>query len=725
MYNQNNNNSGARKQRNLYTNNQSQPVMQIQQLQHQRHAPQQLLQQRLQNQSQMRYQTNNNNHQYNLNGQHHYRHQQQMHPVQQQYQPHRHQQQTVHNNQRIQPKFNHAANKTSMIDESSKFTHKQHRQYQQTQHLNTTTQKQQRTRTWHRNNTEFNSFREMSSPIVSMTPNLDTEFSVITYNILADSYVNKKMFNTSPVFALQWTFRRHHILAQLLAHQTDVVCLQEIECQAYLDFFKPQLAEYNYQSIFAPKSRFKTMSDERRKRVDGCAIFYKADKFKLVDHHVIEFNQLAMANAQGSEAMLNRVMPKDNIALAAVLDYIGDRNSNTKSDNGTIIKNRDANNIVESEIYITGQKIQKHGMDAEDSNSSCSLSSLNSIGSHNDSSNLYWSTTNDITQKQSPLSSSSYGSEGISSDEEHFVKNVLKNFPSLVKQQAARNNILAASQPAVPSNDKVPKYQDDRPKRLLVCTAHLHWDPEYCDVKLIQTIMMMNELKAIAKRYSLSKVKARDDYKARKRAFVANNTIHEVGGDNMNSLMDMELDDDDYEDEEDDDDTIDEGMGYSNSNFRKLLPLVLCGDFNSLPDSGPLQFLTEKVLASSHVDLKNYKYNKCSNHLFSRAKDYRRKSTPAISIYGSSNLNLPSNNVQFNYCHPFTDLASAYELDDTAVTNYAKNFKGMIDYIFHSQDTIENLGTLKLSQQWLHKNGYPPHQYLPSDHTLLLAKFKF
>jgi len=29
---------------------------------------------------------------------------------------------------------------------------------------------------------------------------------------------------------------------------------------------------------------------------------------------------------------------------------------------------------------------------------------------------------------------------------------------------------------------------------LVVCTAHIHWDPEYCDVKLVQTMMLMHEL---------------------------------------------------------------------------------------------------------------------------------------------------------------------------------------------------------------------------------------
>lgn len=42
-------------------------------------------------------------------------------------------------------------------------------------------------------------------------------------------------------------------------------------------------------------------------------------RFTLVKEHLVEFNQLAMANADGLEHMLNRVMPKDNIGLAALL----------------------------------------------------------------------------------------------------------------------------------------------------------------------------------------------------------------------------------------------------------------------------------------------------------------------------------------------------------------------------------------------------------------------
>jgi CCR4-NOT transcription complex subunit 6 len=42
-------------------------------------------------------------------------------------------------------------------------------------------------------------------------------------------------------------------------------------------------------------------------------------QFVLIKEQLVEFNQLAIEHANGHEDMLNRVMTKDNIALAALL----------------------------------------------------------------------------------------------------------------------------------------------------------------------------------------------------------------------------------------------------------------------------------------------------------------------------------------------------------------------------------------------------------------------
>ena len=40
------------------------------------------------------------------------------------------------------------------------------------------------------------------------------------------------------------------------------------------------------------------------------------------------------------------------------------------------------------------------------------------------------------------------------------------------------------------SPSQLPTQLDQQHQQILVCTAHIHWDPEFCDVKLIQVRRM-------------------------------------------------------------------------------------------------------------------------------------------------------------------------------------------------------------------------------------------
>lgn len=54
-------------------------------------------------------------------------------------------------------------------------------------------------------------------------------------------------------------------------------------------------------------------------------------RFTLLEKHTVEFNQVAMANSEGSEVMLNRVMTKDNIGVAVLLEVNKDMFSDGKN----------------------------------------------------------------------------------------------------------------------------------------------------------------------------------------------------------------------------------------------------------------------------------------------------------------------------------------------------------------------------------------------------------
>lgn len=56
------------------------------------------------------------------------------------------------------------------------------------------------------------------------------------------------------------------------------VCLQEVETEQYYTLFLETLKERGYDGYFCPKSRAKLVSEQERKHVDGCAVFFKTEK---------------------------------------------------------------------------------------------------------------------------------------------------------------------------------------------------------------------------------------------------------------------------------------------------------------------------------------------------------------------------------------------------------------------------------------------------------------
>ncbi|KAM9238049.1 CCR4-NOT transcription complex subunit 6-like isoform 3-T3 [Dugong dugon] len=145
-------------------------------------------------------------------------------------------------------------------------------------------------------------------------------FTVMCYNVLCDKYATRQLYGYCPSWALNWEYRKKGIMEEIVNCDADIISLQEVETEQYFTLFLPALKERGYDGFFSPKSRAKIMSEQERKHVDGCAIFFKTEKFTLVQKHTVEFNQVAMANSDGSEAMLNRVMTKDNIGVAVVLE---------------------------------------------------------------------------------------------------------------------------------------------------------------------------------------------------------------------------------------------------------------------------------------------------------------------------------------------------------------------------------------------------------------------
>ncbi|KAL4781428.1 Endonuclease/exonuclease/phosphatase [Aspergillus varians] len=146
--------------------------------------------------------------------------------------------------------------------------------------------------------------------------------SVLSYNTLCDSSATQSHYGYAPARVLSWQFRRETILNELRAHDSDIICLQEIDQGSYNEFFREQLAYSDYKGVYWPRGRAMGMQEDDAKGVDGCATFFKGSKFILLDKQVINFGQTAVRrpDAKGQDDIYNRLWQKDHIAVIIFLE---------------------------------------------------------------------------------------------------------------------------------------------------------------------------------------------------------------------------------------------------------------------------------------------------------------------------------------------------------------------------------------------------------------------
>ncbi|ODV80946.1 uncharacterized protein CANTADRAFT_20499 [Suhomyces tanzawaensis NRRL Y-17324] len=148
-------------------------------------------------------------------------------------------------------------------------------------------------------------------------------FTMVSYNTLCQHYATPKMYKFTPSWALEWEYRRNTLQAEILGFGSDILCMQEVETKTFSEFWVPLLAEQGYKGVFFSKTRSKTMSEIDSKKVDGCATFYRTNKFTLIQKQNFEYNSVCMGSDKYKKTkdLFNRFMNKDNIALITFLQH--------------------------------------------------------------------------------------------------------------------------------------------------------------------------------------------------------------------------------------------------------------------------------------------------------------------------------------------------------------------------------------------------------------------
>mmetsp|Transcript_8378 Transcript_8378/g.24020 ORF Transcript_8378/g.24020 Transcript_8378/m.24020 type:complete len:578 (-) Transcript_8378:263-1996(-) len=167
--------------------------------------------------------------------------------------------------------------------------------------------------------------RQLVPIILPNSQETDRTFSLLTYNILADLYATPEAHGHCPSWALAWSYRKQNLLRELLSYKADILCLQEVQSDHYQDFLAPELQRAGYTPIYKKKTT--EVFTKNSYAIDGCATFFRRDKFSLVKKYEVEFNKAAQSLSETlqvhnqKKAALGRLL-KDNVALIAVLEAI-------------------------------------------------------------------------------------------------------------------------------------------------------------------------------------------------------------------------------------------------------------------------------------------------------------------------------------------------------------------------------------------------------------------
>ncbi|XP_015571733.2 carbon catabolite repressor protein 4 homolog 6 isoform X2 [Ricinus communis] len=150
-------------------------------------------------------------------------------------------------------------------------------------------------------------YRDWQYSKTAPRPNSEN-FIVLSYNILADYLaINhwRKLYFHIPRHMLDWEWRMRSILFELRLWSADIMCFQEVDrFQDLADQLKPR----GYSGIWKMRTG---------NAVDGCAIFWRTSRFKLLHEESIEFNKLGL---------------RDNVAQICVLELMSNNcTSNTSA----------------------------------------------------------------------------------------------------------------------------------------------------------------------------------------------------------------------------------------------------------------------------------------------------------------------------------------------------------------------------------------------------------
>jgi len=207
--------------------------------------------------------------------------------------------------------------------------------------------------------------------------------------------------------------------------------------------------------------------------------------------------------------------------------------------------------------------------------------------------------------------------------------------------------------------------------RLIVANVHIFWDPKYKDVKVVQAAILVEQLTKLGEKW----VDLPPTSEKEKMTFKYENGDQPEG----------------QEDEQQQEEVQQEPVPSQEYPNLSALPLIVCGDFNSMPNSGVYDLIAHGSLSHLHEDLGNRRYG---------------------------------NFTRDGMTHPFSLKSSYSHIGELKFTNYTPTFVGVLDYIWYSTNALQVTGLLgDVDPDYLQRVPGFPNWHFPSDHLPLLVEF--
>lgn len=178
--------------------------------------------------------------------------------------------------------------------------------------------------------------------------------------------------------------------------------------------------------------------------------------------------------------------------------------------------------------------------------------------------------------------------------------------------------------------------------RFIIANTHIHWNSQYSDVKLVQVALLIDEIEKIAANFAR--------YPPPRPPTPGSPTSARPP------------------------------PTYSDGT---KIPLIVAGDFNSVPSSGVYEFLSTGAVAPDHPDFMSH-------------------------MYGNYTTDGPKHRL---------GLKSAYQgIGELPLTNYTPAFFGVLDYIWYSTNNLAVNSVLgEVDQGYLSKVVGFPNAHFPSE----------